>query len=136
VAARLRQLDGEIAAFHAAGTARFGRSMAFFFVGWTLGAVEVSLALYLLRIPLTLERVLVIEILSTTIDAILFFVPGKVGTQEGGKVLIFSMLGLDPAQGLSFAIMRRIREMTWAGIGLVILSRDGRRAGRTTAAEV
>jgi len=110
--------------------------MACFFVGWTLGAVEVSLALYLLRIPLTLERVLVIEILSTTIDAILFFVPGKVGTQEGGKVLIFSMLGLDPAQGLSFAIMRRIREMTWAGIGLLVLSRDARRPGRTVTAEV
>jgi len=68
--------------------------------------------------------VLAIEILSTTIDAILFFVPGKVGTQEGGKVLIFVMLGLDPAQGLTFALMRRIREMVWAGVGLLILSRD------------
>jgi uncharacterized protein (TIRG00374 family) len=133
VAARLRQLDSEIAAFHAAGTTRFTRSMACFFVGWTLGAVEVALALFLLRIPLTLERVVVIEILSTTIDAILFFVPGKVGTQEGGKVLIFTMLGLDPAQGLSFAIMRRIREMTWAGVGLVILSRDARRSPATAA---
>jgi uncharacterized membrane protein YbhN (UPF0104 family) len=133
VAARLRHLDQEIAAFHAAGTARFARSMAFFFVGWTLGAVEVALALFLLHIPLTLERVVVIEILSTTIDAILFFVPGKVGTQEGGKVLIFTMLGLDPAQGLSFAIMRRIREMTWAGIGLIILSRDTSRSGPAPA---
>ena len=130
VAGRLRRLDDEIASFHAAGTAGFVRSMACFFVGWTLGVVEVSLALFLLHIPLTFERVLVIEILSTTIDAILFFVPGKVGTQEGGKVLIFTMLGLDPAQGLSFAIMRRIREMTWAAIGFVILSRDARRAAR------
>jgi len=136
VAARLRKLDDEIAAFHAAGTAGFARSMACFFVGWTLGAVEVALALFLLHIPLTLERVLVIEILSTTIDAILFFVPGKVGTQEGGKVLIFTMLGLESAQGLSFAIMRRIREMTWAGVGLVILSRDARRSRRAMAAEI
>jgi len=133
VGTRLQRLDGEIAAFHAAGTAGFVRSMTYFFVGWCLGAVEVSLALFLLHVPLTLERVLVIEILSTTIDAILFFVPGKVGTQEGGKVLIFTMLGLGPAQGLSFAIMRRIREMTWAAIGLAILSRDARRGGRATA---
>jgi putative membrane protein len=124
VAVRLERLDEEIAAFHAAGTGHFLRSMACFFVGWSLGAVEVTLALFFLHIPLTLERVLVIEILSTTIDAILFFVPGKVGTQEGGKVLIFAMLGLDPAQGLSFALMRRIREMVWAGVGLLILSRD------------
>jgi uncharacterized protein (TIRG00374 family) len=124
VAARLERLDREIAAFHEAGTGNFVRSMACFFAGWSLGALEVALALFLLRIPITVERVLAIEILSTTIDAILFFVPGKVGTQEGGKVLIFTMLGLDPAQGLSFAIMRRIREMVWAGVGLLILSRD------------
>jgi uncharacterized protein (TIRG00374 family) len=124
VAARFENLDHEIAAFHAAGTSNFLRSMACFFVGWSLGALEVSLGLFLLHIPLTVERVLAIEILSTTIDAILFFVPGKVGTQEGGKVLIFVMLGLDPGQGLSFALMRRIREMVWAGVGLLILSQD------------
>jgi hypothetical protein len=37
-------------------------------------------------------------------------------------VLIFSLLGLPPAAGLSFALLRRIRELTWAGIGLAVLS--------------
>jgi hypothetical protein len=59
-----------------------------------------------------------------TIDGILFFVPAKAGTQEGGKMLIFSLLGLDPAKGLSLAIARRIRELTWAGIALLIWRRQ------------
>jgi hypothetical protein len=55
------------------------------------------------------------------IDGILFFVPGKVGTQEGGKVLLFATLGLDPARGLTVGVVRRIRELTYAGVGLAAL---------------
>lgn len=120
---RLKPLDDEIVAFHASQGWGFVCSASWFFAGWTLGLLEVWLGLFLLDVPITLERVVAIEILSTTIDAMLFFVPGKVGTQEGGKVLIFSLLGLDPGKGLSFAILRRIRELVWAGVGLVILAR-------------
>jgi hypothetical protein len=66
---------------------------------------------------------LTVEVLSVAIDGMLFFVPAKAGTQEGGKVLIFTILGLDPAKGLALGIVRRIRELTWASIGLMILSR-------------
>lgn len=130
VAARV---DVEIAEFHAAGSRRFARSVACFFLAWAAGLIETALILYFLRIPLSFERVLAIEVLSIAIDGILFFVPAKAGTQEGGKVLIFTLLGLGPAQGLSFGILRRVRELAWAGVGLGLLSRlqaelgDGRR---------
>jgi uncharacterized membrane protein YbhN (UPF0104 family) len=90
----------------------------------------VALMLYFLGIPLSVTRVVVVEVVSSTVDALLFFVPGKIGTQEGSKVLAFTILGLDPAKGMSLAILRRIRELTWAAIGLVLLSRlrRGRRA--------
>ncbi len=117
------RLDDEIAAFHAAGAGRFVRSAACFFVGWVAGLLEAALILFFLRVPISFECLLAIEILSIAIDGVLFFVPGKLGTQEGGKVLIFTLLGLSPAQGLSFGILRRIRELAWAGAGLVLLSR-------------
>jgi uncharacterized protein (TIRG00374 family) len=129
---RLERLDEEIAAFHLAGSGRFVESSAWFALGWALGLLEAALILYFLRIPVTLERVLAIEVLAIAIDGMLFFVPGKVGTQEGGKVLIFTLLGLDPAQGLAFGILRRIRELAWSGFGLFLLSRM--RAGSGAAA--
>jgi hypothetical protein len=95
-----------------------------FFVGWALGAVEIYLILWILGVPITAHRALTIEALSVAIDGLLFFVPAKVGTQEGGKVLIFTILGLDPAKGLALGILRHIRELTWAMIGLLILSRQ------------
>ncbi|MFQ5666232.1 MAG: flippase-like domain-containing protein [Candidatus Binatia bacterium] len=121
---RLEHLDQEIARFHGDANGAFSLSCAGFFVGWVLGVVEVYLILWFLGLPATVQRALTIEVLSVAIDGMLFFVPGKLGTQEGGKVLIFTMLGLDPAKGLALGILRRIRELAWASIGLFILSRQ------------
>ena len=121
---RLRHLDAEIAQVHRNAPGACLWSVASFFGGWGLGTVEIALILWFLGIPLTAYRALAIEVLSVVIDAVLFFVPAKIGTQEGGKVLIFVLLGLDPAKGLALGMLRRIRELTWALIGVLILARQ------------
>lgn len=115
--------DDDGRAFHLSARPGFVASTGWFLVGWTVGLLEVYLMLYFLDVPVTVERVVVIEVFSSAIDGLLFFIPAKVGTQEGGKVLIFTLLGLDPAKGLSLGILRRIRELAWAGVGLLVLSR-------------
>jgi putative membrane protein len=120
---QLQALDEEVARFYAA-PGPFVASSAFFFLGWLMGVVEIYLILHFLDAGPSIRRALTIEVLSIAIDAILFFVPAKAGTQEGGKVLIFSILGLDPAKGLALGIARRIRELFWSLVGLVILTRD------------
>lgn len=120
---RLQRLDDEIAQIHANANGAFLVSSASFFVGWCMGVVEIYLILWFLGVPVSVHRALTVEVLSVAIDGMLFFVPAKVGTQEGSKVLIFTLLGLDPAKGLALGIVRRIRELTWASIGLLILSR-------------
>ena len=88
-----------------------------------MGIVEVYIALHWLDAGATWTRAAVIEVLSVSFDALLFFVPAKAGTQEGGKVLIFTLLGLDPAKGLTLGIARRLRELTWSMVGLTVLAR-------------
>jgi putative membrane protein len=121
---RLQHLDEEIASVHVNGNGSFALSVAGFFIGWCIGVVEIYLILWFLDVPVSVHRALTIEVLSVAIDGMLFFVPFKAGTQEGGKVLIFTLLGLDPAKGLAVGILRRIRELTWAVIGLLLLSRQ------------
>lgn len=118
------RLDAEIARFHGKSSRAFVRSAGCFFVGWTCGVLEMYLILWFLDVGASVERALTIEVLSAAIDGLLFFVPVKAGTQEGGKVLIFTVLGLGPAKGLAAGIVRRIRELTWAFIGLIILWRQ------------
>lgn len=125
LAGALQRLDAEITRVHRAPGRPFLVSASWFFVGWTLGAFEIALMLWLLGVPVTVTRALAIEALSAAIDAALFFVPGKLGTQEGGKVLIFTTMGLDPALGLTVGVLRRIRELAWALTGLVVLAWPG-----------
>lgn len=121
--ARMHELDAHIAQVYTQPQ-RFLVSAAAFALGWALGTLEVYLILLFLGVPETSWRLaLIIEVLSVAIDGALFFVPGKIGTQEGGKVLIFTLLGLPPAKGLALGIIRRVRDVTWSALGLLILSR-------------
>jgi putative membrane protein len=119
---QLQRLDAEIARFYTAPGA-FLVSVLGFFGGWCMGVVEVYIVLYFLDVGATLGRAVTIEVLSVALDALLFFVPAKAGTQEGGKVLIFQLLGLDPTKGLALGIVRRLRELSWSMVGLVVLAR-------------
>ena len=113
---------------------RIAASLGCFVGGWAVGAAEIYLILVWLGGPVDWQTALALETGSVLIDGILFFVPGKVGTQEGGKVVLFAALGLSPARGFTVGIIRRIRELTYAGLGLAALGwLMARRAPRTHA---
>jgi hypothetical protein len=61
-------------------------------------------------------------VLGVALSNLTFFIPFRVGTQEAGKALVFAMLGLSPTQGLAAGVVCRIRELTWALIGLQVLA--------------
>ena len=118
---QVAELDRHIGEFLTGHQQSFWASTGCFALGWALGSLEVFLIFHFLGLPIDLATAVTVETLSVFIDGVLFFVPGKLGTQEGGKVLIFIGLGLPPVAGLSFGLIRRVRELTWAGAGLACL---------------
>jgi hypothetical protein len=64
----------------------------------------------------------VIETMLLIISAVLFLIPWQAGTQEAGKALIFGLCGLSPASGFAVGFIQRLRDMIWAGIGLLCLA--------------
>jgi hypothetical protein len=113
-----RELD---AALLRLGQHRLMASLACFVAGWAVGAAEIYVILAWLGGPVDWQTALALETGSVLIEAVLFFVPAKVGTQEGGKVLLFTLLGMNPARGLTVGVVRRIRELAYAGLGLAAL---------------
>jgi glycosyltransferase 2 family protein len=103
------------------GSWRAAASLGCFVLGWAVGAAEIYLILAWLGGPVDWQSALALETGSVLLDGLLFFVPAKVGTQEGGKVVLFAALGLHPARGLTVGVVRRIRELVYAGIGLLAL---------------
>jgi uncharacterized membrane protein YbhN (UPF0104 family) len=120
-----RDVDAALARL---GSCRTTASLACFVLGWAVGAVEIYLILYCVGDAVDWRTALALETGAVLIDGILFFVPAKVGTQEGGKVVLFAALGLNPARGLTVGVVRRIRELTYAGLGLIALGWLGTRS--------
>jgi putative membrane protein len=84
-----------------------------------LTALELWLALYFLGVTVAFQKAIVLELLIQAVSSAAFFVPGALGVQEGGFVLIGGALGLDPATSLALAGSRRIRDLIVFLPGLV-----------------
>ncbi|HSB04153.1 MAG TPA: flippase-like domain-containing protein, partial [Thermodesulfobacteriota bacterium] len=88
-------------------------------ISWFLGVAEVWLALHLLGHPVDLGTALLFESLGQAIRTGAFAVPGALGIQEGGYVLVGGILGIEPSISLALSLSRRVRELLLGLPGLV-----------------
>ena len=118
----LVQVNDELAHFYRREPARLTLSIFFHFCAWLIGALEPWLILRWIGLPVSLAQATAIEAFSTGIRFAAFLVPGYVGALEAGHVVIFSALGLGAPAGLSFTLIRRVRELAWTGLGFLALA--------------
>ncbi len=118
----LGRVDEGLVRFYREEPRRLALSIAFHFVGWLLGSVEAYLILRFLGVAVEPTTATVIEAFGTAVRFATFVIPASLGAAEGGYVVTFAALGLGPAAGMSFGLVRRLREATWAGIGLVVFA--------------
>lgn len=116
----VRALGGWLRYFFQRHPERFVVSTILFLLGYAWGAFEAFWICHFLGVPVSVGTAMAIEVMSTAIDGILFMVPAKIGTQEGGKTAIFAGLGLSPTAGFAFGVVRHIREFVWVGLGLLL----------------
>lgn len=83
---------------------------------------EVAVVLWSLRLPLHLITVLSIEGLTRGVKMMTGFVPARLGADEGGAMSAFAASGISPALGLTLALTRRTRDLSWALVGLAWLA--------------
>ena len=115
------RLDEQISGFYDTGGTRFGVSLVFNFIGWTGGAVEGYFLLRMLGVDASFPTVLAIEAISILANNLFFFIPGRLGGSDGGKVLAFLSMGMSSAMGLSFGLLRRAREIFYVSVGALFL---------------
>ena len=53
---------------------------------------------------------------------VFFFVPAQLGATEGSNALIFPIIGLPIAAGVTLALVRRVRSLCIAAIGIAASS--------------
>ncbi|HET7343574.1 MAG TPA: lysylphosphatidylglycerol synthase transmembrane domain-containing protein [Methylomirabilota bacterium] len=120
--ATVARVDEALAEFYARRPGRLALSIAFHLVAWLLGSLEAWLILSFLGVHVSLATATVIEAFGTGIRFATFLVPASLGAQEGGYVVTFLALGLGTAEGVSFGLVRRLRELVWVALGLLVFA--------------
>lgn len=122
---KLRDLDTTISTFYTRQRGRFALSALMFFFGWMAEALEVYVILYYLGGPIDAVTSIAICGLSVLIKGGTFFIPGSLGAQEAGNFALLLTFGYPDTTGITFALLRRLREVVWIVIGLACLAALG-----------
>lgn len=105
-------------------------------VGWLVGTGEVFLILALLGSPVSWADALLLESLGQAIRGAAFAIPGALGVQEGGYLLLAPLVCLTADTALALSLAKRAREILLGLPGLVYLhhsERSGAVAARPAA---
>ncbi len=89
------------------------------FIAQLAASGEILLVCYFLGHPISLADALILQSLIRGMRAAAFFVPGGLGVQEGGALLVAGLIGLSPEIGLAIALIKRVRELVVGIPGLI-----------------
>jgi uncharacterized protein (TIRG00374 family) len=130
---KLVELDRTIADFYARKQSAFLASTLLFLLGWLAEALEVFVMVLCLGQPITVLSAVAIGALSVFIKGGTFFIPGSLGAQDAGNLLLLTAFGYGEVTGITFALLRRFREFVWIAIGLLCLAFLTKGEGRPLA---
>jgi putative membrane protein len=95
-------------------------SAAWHLISWLLGGVEVWLGLHFLGHDMSMAACVVIESLGQAAKAVGFAVPGALGIQEGGYIVVCRAFGLSPEVAIALSLLKRLREAALGVPGLIV----------------
>ncbi len=98
-----------------------------------LAVVEVFITLQWLlgSGAVTFSQAVVFEALNRVVTVVFKFVPFRIGVDEAFSGGLAAALAIDPAVGVALAVIRKIRNLFWSGVGLGIVAAHPARTGAT-----
>ena len=115
------ETDHTIGTFYREQRGRFLARVFSYLVGWLLDTVEIYLVAALLHQPLTWSQAVAIEAFTGVAKMMGMWIPGALGVQEGGLLLVGRWVGLPEPFCLVYAVIRRGRELVFVGLGGLFL---------------
>ena len=111
-------LDGAIRSLYARRRGVFG-CCAWTATSLILGSGEIWIALHALHLQATFVNALILQSMVLTIRSAMFPVPGALGVQEGGYVVIGNLLGIPGDAAFALSLIARVRELVLGIPGLI-----------------
>ncbi len=123
----LHSIDRTIRNFYSHHKRAFFASTGVCFFGWLAESLEVFAIIYFLGGSVGVLSAVSIGALAAFIKGGSFFIPGSLGAQDAGYMLLLQAFGYSDVTGITFALLRRFRELVWIAIGLLCLAMVGKR---------
>ena len=88
-------------------------------LAWLLGVAETWLAMTAMGAPMGWAEALVIESMGMAARSAGFVVPGSLGVQEAGFILVGGLFGQPPDAMIALSMVKRVRELLVGASGMV-----------------
>jgi putative membrane protein len=104
-----RVADGLAAVWRRPG--HVAASLGVHILAWLLGTLDIWIALHVTGHHTSLTDALIMESIGQAVRGAAFPVPGALGVQEGGFVLIGQLLGIDPQTAIALSLVKRVPDV-------------------------
>ena len=118
---QLDTIDTQIAALHKQSPKTFVMAVVLEVACRILSALEVYFILLVVNPGISYVQCILIIAFTTLFANMLFFMPLQLVGREGGFLMSATRLGATDSGGILVALIVRLRELVWTGIGLLLI---------------
>jgi uncharacterized membrane protein YbhN (UPF0104 family) len=115
----LEQVDETLKVYYRERPSDFVWAVFWHLLGYSVGIFMTWYFLVLVEGHADVAAAARVWVLAVWIDLMTFVVPMNLGVLEGGRLVAFRLVGFGVLPGVSFGLVTRMAQLTWAGIGLI-----------------